>query len=349
MRLICALLLVLLAAPGFVAATTLEQYAARLTTAAARMGVLFGEGRDKPSDSEIVSILDEVRGGLPAKVEVSVGEGIVAADNSALIKALEQLSFRYQKKLGSDEDRRDELVDLTSQLNLLSNRVEAAAREHTVGARIEKEKLLSILARDEFKPELREESRLYKWSRKLWNDFIRLLEQLLTSQDGARPKPGRASLDVVRLLIAVGLAIALVAGTRFLVRRLRRRRSKHKGDEAEQEVREILGEEIAADATAEELLARAAELARQGDYRAAIRRAFIALLFELEQRGKVRLDPSKTNHDYLNEVRTDSELLERVSSLTSVFERVWYGQKRASSEDYVEFIDRWRGTVGISG
>lgn len=340
MRLIRALILVTFAATTATAAVTLAQYAERLDIVVARMAVLFDEDRPSPSDAQIVTVLDDVRSLLPAKIEVSYGEGVVTADNTALIKALEHLSTRYRSRLGNEADRRDELVDLASQINLLSARV-TDANESARRTIIDRQKLETILSREEFKPEIREESRLYKWTRQLWSAFIRLLEQLLTSQQRA-PTPGRASLDVVRVLIALGLAAALIMGSIFLLKRLKGWRRRRKSEEESPEVREILGETISEDATAEDLLAKAADLARGGDYRGAIRMAFIALLFELEQRGKVRLDPAKTNHDYLNEVRKDSELVEPVSSLTSVFERVWYGQQGASSEEYVDFVDACR-------
>ena len=344
MRQIHALILVVAAATSTMAATSLAQYVEKLDLAVARMGALFSEDRESPTDDETVTVLDDVRRLIPAKVEVTFGEGVVSVDNGALIKALEQLGNRYRNKLGTGEDRHDELVDLASQLNLLAERVRAASETSSATA-ISKEQLAAILARDEFQPEVTQESRLYKWTRQVWRAFIRFLQQLLSSQEKVTPKPGRASLDVVRALIALGLGVALVAGGLLLMKRLQLWRRKRKRGESEQEVREILGEEIDAKATAEDLLARAAELARQGDYRAAIRRAFIALLFELEQRGKVRLDPAKTNHDYLNEVRRDVQLVEPVSLLTSAFERVWYGQKNASSEEYTEFVERWRGAV----
>lgn len=344
MRLIRALILVIGAATIASAETTLAQYLQKLDVAVSRMGVLFDEDRTSPADAEIIQVLDDVRRLLPAKLDVSLGKDVITADNTALIKALEGLRDRYRGRLGSLEDRHDELIDLASQLNLLRERVEAAS-EQTSQAVIDKERLTAILARDEFRPEVREESRLYRWTRQLWNGLLRFLERFFLTREKATPRPGRASLDVVRALIAVGLVVALGSGSILLLKRFREWRRKRRGEEQSREVREILGEVIPPDATSEDLLANASELAHRGDYRGAIRKAFIALLVELDQRGKLRLDPAKTNHDYLNEVATDLHLVEPVNLLTSVFERVWYGQKSASSAEYVEFVERWRGAV----
>jgi hypothetical protein len=328
------------AAPTLLGATTLEEYADQLDRATFRLSVLFDKDRDKPTDSEIAEALDAARRLLPANLEVVFEDNVLKVDNTVLIKSLERVSTRYRKGEGSAEDRYDDLLDVASQVNLLSDRVDAALHQATA-ARAPDTKLQSILARPEYQADVRQETRFYRWVRQLWQLFLRLLNHLAPSPENTAPTPGRASLDAIRALIVVGLLLRLGAGSYFLLKRLRRFRRRRKGDEDEVSVREILGEEITAETTAEDLMARAAELARQGDYRAAIRRAFVALLFELEQRGKVRLDPSKTNHDYLKEVRHDSTLIEPVTSMTSLFERVWYGERGASSDEYFDFMKGW--------
>jgi hypothetical protein len=175
----------------------------------------------------------------------------------------------------------------------------------------------------------------------MWEAFLRLLSRLVPEPSNQQTNLGRTSLDVVRILITVGLIAGLVIGIARLIKRLRRRRYKPGDDGTESESREVLGEKIAEDATAKDMLAMAAELARIGDYRSAIRRTFIALLLELESRGKLHLDRAKTNYDYVNEIRPDPMLLGPVVSMTGVFERVWYGQRGASSEDYADFVEEF--------
>jgi Domain of unknown function (DUF4129) len=97
--------------------------------------------------------------------------------------------------------------------------------------------------------------------------------------------------------------------------------------------------------TARELFDKATELARTGDYRSAIRRAYIALLCELEDRGKLRLHRSKTNRDYLDAMRSDPGIFPDFSSLTGLFEHVWYGQQRATDEQFGDFITRYEETI----
>lgn len=102
--------------------------------------------------------------------------------------------------------------------------------------------------------------------------------------------------------------------------------------------REILGEVISETATTEDLLTTARALAAQGDYRGAIRRAYIALLFELEQRGKLRLHRAKTNRDYLDALRDEAVLYPSFVALTRMFERIWYGHANATEFDFEGFL-----------
>ena len=103
-------------------------------------------------------------------------------------------------------------------------------------------------------------------------------------------------------MIFYGLIIALVG---FLIYKLApllmkkiRNRDKNKKKE-----RIILGEKLSADETSENLFSEAENLAREGNLRAAIRKGYIALLFELSERKIVGLAKHKTNRDYLRDVR----------------------------------------------
>jgi Domain of unknown function (DUF4129) len=68
----------------------------------------------------------------------------------------------------------------------------------------------------------------------------------------------------------------------------------------------------------------------------------LALLYELEQRGKVHLHRAKTNRDYLGELQNEPQIYPPVASLTNNYERVWYGDGAATLEDYAGFIEKYR-------
>src|SRR5207253_1926102 len=121
-----------------------------------------------------------------------------------------------------------------------------------------------------------------------------LLQRLLGSR-GPQAQPSQYTLNLVRLVLT---SVLLVLFPWVLFKLFQRFRARSQ-TVTEPTTREILGEQINEETTTEDLLASARVLAQQGDYRGAVRRAYIALLFELEQHGKLRLHRSKTNRDYL--------------------------------------------------
>jgi hypothetical protein len=147
---------------------------------------------------------------------------------------------------------------------------------------------------------------------------------------------------VLRALIILVVIAALIFGAVKLARRFR---TRIKPAPEEAETREALGEKIADDATAADLFAMASELARQGEYRKAIRRAYIALLCEFDQCGKLRLGRSKTNRDYLDAMRLEQRIYPTFSVMTSAFERAWYGQTRATEEEFQNFVTLYQEAV----
>ncbi len=106
----------------------------------------------------------------------------------------------------------------------------------------------------------------------------------------------------------------------------------------------MLGERLEADQTAADLLDEAERLARAGELRGAIRKAYVALLCELGDRGVVRLAQHKTNRDYLDAVRRAARprLYTEMLPLTSDFELHWYGLRAASDADWESFKTRCR-------
>jgi hypothetical protein len=71
--------------------------------------------------------------------------------------------------------------------------------------------------------------------------------------------------------------------------------------------------------------------------RAAIRKAYIAMLCELGDRKILSLAQYKTNRDYLNAVRDKGALYTSMRQLTNMFELHWYGFVPAGEADWDEF------------
>jgi hypothetical protein len=143
-------------------------------------------------------------------------------------------------------------------------------------------------------------------------------------------------------IIVLALCLAVLA---YVARLLWKRRRPGAGSlKLKRKARVVLGERLEADQTASDLLADAERLARAGDLRSAIRKAYVALLCELGDRGVVRLAQHKTNRDYLNAVRLAAPpgLYTELLPLTFDFEVHWYGLRDASETDWESFKTRCR-------
>ena len=85
---------------------------------------------------------------------------------------------------------------------------------------------------------------------------------------------------------------------------------------------------------------QAEEHARAGDYRAAYRALFLAVLLRLDHAGVLSYDIARTNGDYLRALRTDAQatLHDLLLPPAQDFDRFWYGRAEASMEDYQTLI-----------
>jgi hypothetical protein len=127
----------------------------------------------------------------------------------------------------------------------------------------------------------------------------------------------------------------------FVVRILltRFKRSGRIRTRTKRQPRIVLGERLEPEETATDLLSEAEALARNGDLRAAIRKAYIALLVELSDRKMLSLAQHKTNRDYVNALRNVPQLHSKMRGLTDSFERHWYGFAHATQSDWQNFRD----------
>lgn len=322
------------AVPGS-AATSAKDYAERLRQAERATDQLI-EG--DPSAPEVATVMNSIKQTLPPREDVELNGQLVHADNSWLHEAIDQVI----KHLNDDEEQlRSMLVEIADRLYQLEQRVSASQTQDNTVSPVQRAQLEQILARHEYLPEEKKESVLRKWINRFWDKLSSLLSRLF---GGRSPSAGRYSGGTVSIFRIIMTLILLAAASFGLVKLLRRWQRKRK-DDKDNSVREVLGEELADDVTAAELLIKANELARQGDFRAAIRRAYIALLCELEQRGKVRLHRAKTNRDYLDELKPEQLLYPTFSVMTGAFEHVWYGHEQATESEYSDFITLYQETV----
>ncbi len=331
-----AFCLLLSLSPFAWAATSLENYVRRVEEAAKLATDVVENDYDRDEETDRLRRITDL---VPPTEDIardSVSKDLTHADNAWLQQAIEKLD-------AEDEDARHaQLVEITHRLDVLSRSLRASLnKQATTETNAPRDRLQQILARSEYQPEEEKDSAIQAWLKKIRQKINELLNKLFFGNSPkSAPNPG--SLQAIRWLIIAALLASLVWATVLLLRRFQLRQAKLKDDGMGEESREILGEQFDADLTSDDLLKTAAEMARKGEYRLAIRRAYLALLYELEQRGKVHLHRAKTNRDYLGELQNEPYIYPPVASLTNNYERVWYGYGAATLEDYAGFIEQYR-------
>jgi hypothetical protein len=325
---ICFLGLMSLACFARAGAATLADYRHRVSAAISLIDQLQTASDDtEPSLRARVIRLNE---DLPAQETVELNPASVVVDNTWLHEALQE----YGRQDRSRVQRADTLARISERLRSLDERLEEAQREKPAASDKDGDKgrLAEILRRPDFnKTPVEEGSALSR----LWNRFLRWLFNLfrVPKPTARTPSPFLSALIQIVIVVACLVGIALLiwkVGARYLVKRSGRKKQKR-------EARIVLGERLEPDQTSADLLAQAEALARHGDLRAAIRKAYIALLCELGDRKVVSLAQHKTNRDYLNSVRERTRLYSSMRQLTNSFELHWYGFQPAAESDWNEF------------
>jgi hypothetical protein len=332
-QLMFVVLLILFVASGVVA-MPLAEYRSRIHQAITELESATESERYERAqerDSRLARTLNNVLQLVPVNEPVEWKDTRITVNNSWLedeVKSFQQLSrndprateipARITERLRAVEDR---LTELDSQ----DKTVAATGKDQ------EKARLGAILRRAEFNAQPPQESIV----KRMWARFLSWLNSLFPRSSGLEP----GSMSWLSFF-AMLLIFALVAGVLgYVIYKLtpffQRRRAKLKPDK--REARIVLGERLAPDQTAADLLDEAEALARKGELRAAIRKAYVALLCELGDRKILTLAQHKTNHDYLRAVREKRPLLDEMQKLTNSFENHWYGFKQTTADDWTAF------------
>jgi hypothetical protein len=83
-----------------------------------------------------------------------------------------------------------------------------------------------------------------------------------------------------------------------------------------------------------QLWRQADDRARAGDYLGAVRTIYLAVLAMLHQGGFIRYERTRTNGEYVDQLRPRQLLQRPFQGLTGVFEVKWYGERHCESNDY---------------
>jgi hypothetical protein len=92
------------------------------------------------------------------------------------------------------------------------------------------------------------------------------------------------------------------------------------------------------------LMALAEKCARAGDYRSAFRLVYLSMLIALDSGGAIRFDRSKTNWEYIRELRLAGyhDVYSSLTPVTRDFDRVWYGLSPANADDYRRIVEQYK-------
>ena len=327
---VCAVVLttLLFLCPATVGAIPLSEYHQNIGNAIAALEKL-NESVEEESTTDYQNrfnqTLDEIRTSFPKNQTVEAEGEVCNVDNSWLHKTVDEL------KSGNGEA--EPLIEM---LRAMESRV--AQRQEMVQTGESKDdarkRLETILARPEYATTApRGPSALWR----LLRDFIEWLRKLFPEPKQVEPGSLGWLNMIAKILVVLAAGALLFFLTKLLLSRFKRVRKIR--PRKKQEPRIVLGERLEPDQTATDLLSEAEALARSGDLRAAIRKAYIALLVELGDRKIISLAQHKTNRDYLNAVRELPPLHSRMTGLTNSFERHWYGFIEASQNDWQDFRD----------
>lgn len=340
---ICFALLVSLVCFTRISAATFAEYRHRVSEAIAVIAQLQAT-YDDPSlpQRSVRASVDRVSELLPAKETVLLDGQSVTVDNTWLEEALRD----YEKANKTGAARGEALARIEERLRAIDERLDEMQHAQPAGTNdkeSDKGRLAEILRRPDYnKPAAAaEDSALMR----LWVRFLNWLFSLFPKTKPLTPSNSPFISGLAQVLV---VAVAL-GGIAFLVwklgpRYLRNRRSRKK---QKRPARIVLGERLEPDQTAGDLLAQAESLARNGDLRGAIRKAYIALLCELGDRKIVSLAQHKTNRDYLNSVRERVHLYSSMRQLTNSFELHWYGFQPPAENDWNEFRSGYQKALGL--
>jgi len=312
-------------------AATLAQYRQRVAEARAIVET-EAEAAELDEDGE-GGLLSRVRALLPREELVEWPGGPVGADNNWLHDALAEYEQTADER--NAEQRAQSLRATAARLRGLEARLaEAGAPTAARDKEAEKGRLAAILRRPEYARQQQGDA-----LRRQLQGFFEWLRSLIPDIKPLRPGT-TGGLSRASQLLVFGLAAAVLG---YVLWSFWRRRERGAKSVSARGARVVLGERLEADQTAADLLEEAERLARDGQLRAAIRKAYVALLCELGDRKVIGLARHKTNRDYLQAVRQRApRLYPALLPLTSDFELHWYGAHEATESDWSDFRARCR-------
>ncbi len=326
---IAAMLIILLAAIESLAAGALLDYENRVFRAAEQIE------RIKADPIYAEEGIEHIRELLPISETVYMNAQNIKVDNAWLHTLITtyQIEKDPQIQLAKLTEAGGRLRALDDHLREIDLAQMSEAEQKNPRTRVQE-----ILNRPEFKP--KNQNKVVAFIKGIWdgvrNFFSEMLEavrRLLGKLFGSTTQGSVLSIVFVLLILA---AIGFLVVRAVRKARPRRRRPKK---------RTILGEEIDVGATADELAERAYAAARAGDFRNAVRKLYIALLYDLSERRLIELEESATNHEYLTRLSGKGALTTAMAYMTDRFDYFWYGMFPTSGDDFSAYQARYKEAI----
>ncbi|MCA1635558.1 MAG: DUF4129 domain-containing protein [Acidobacteria bacterium] len=329
----------LMQAAGLAAqAAPLAKYRERVHTAMLIIDTLSALD-EEDAEAEAEESLADVRVLLPQTEEVEWGGTRMVVNNAWLHQSLDEYERGAAAGGAEAAARAESLRNIAERLHALEARL-VESEKGGGGARdkdAEKGRLTNILSHPAYNRKASEGGALQRIIEQIFQWIRDLIPSFGPIAPGASPRVSRAAQ-----IFVLALCLGVIA---FVVWKYWWQRREH-GIRliSLREPRVVLGERLAADQTAADLLADAERLARAGDLRGAIRKAYVALLCDLGDRRVIRLAQHKTNRDYLQAIRASAppRLYTEMLPLTFNFELHWYGLQAAEEGDWKDFHQRCR-------
>jgi hypothetical protein len=284
------------------------------------------------SDAEYeASGLEVIKQLLPRQEQVAHEDEHLAVDNTWVYVALDTYVAE-----NDPQKKRVKLTEIGDRLAALDAALIRAAETalDKDGNQETRARINEILSRREYRE--KEESRLALFIKKIYNKVRDFLGELYDAFQRMFAKvfgsAAQGSL-ISKILVVVALGVFLF----FIIRVARQIKPRRKAARK----RTVLGEAVEAGATPGDLFEAAMAAARAGDFRAAVRKLYISLLYELSERNLVEIEESATNRDYLARLARFETLVPPLRQMTDRFDVAWYGMFPTSQEEFSAYLSRY--------
>ena len=308
------------------AATSLLDYEKRVARAAEQIERIVTDADYAQEGITVVRTL------LPRQEAIDSNGRQVSVDNSWL-----HIKLDAYEAAGEEAERRKILDEINGTLQSLDRHLIAAEDiSRTELNRSElRERLREILSEDKYreKKDGPLTSLIKRVKKKIEETLKSIFEKISSALYGASVQAGW----FFKVLVGLAIGSALYLILRMILRYKRPIKKKAK--------RTILGEEIDEDARPSELADAAMAAAKSGDFRSAIRKLYIAFLYELSEKNLIELEANATNWEYLSKVSRFTTLSTSMRYLTDRFDYFWYGMFPSSAEDFSSYLEQYKEAV----